>query len=327
MGIAGDSLTAMPCLSASRVGGKGSLYEFLESQMQKVIVGNVGSWRRGSFVIESGDALRIRTVSSGAVNSAVETKDRFASTVAAQKYVRALDGTAMHRREERCIRKALAGLGAGARVLDIPSGTSRLLPLLREMRFQVVEADSSPHMIEQGRHYAERRGLRNGTEFRVEDALATRFADDTFDALLCNRLFHHFREAEVRRRCLRELRRICRGPLIVSFFCSFSFDAVSFRLRHWLRRKVAMDRIPIPLRTFVADAAAARLRVTRIRMVCPGISRQWYARLERTEDGQDGSSVLESPRVADSSPGPGTRAGDNRPEAWRWLRGPAGQVE
>ncbi len=295
--------------------------------MQETMMGNVGPKRMGPFVIESGDALRIRTVSPWGVNSAIETKDRFGSEAAARKYASALEGTATHRREERCVRKALAGLRAGARLLDVPSGTSRLLPLLREMRFQVVEADSSPHMIEQGRHYAQRRGLCNGTEFRVEDALATRFADDTFDAVLCNRLFHHFREAEVRRRCLRELRRICRGPLIVSFFCNFSFDAVSFHLRHWLRRKAATDRIPIPLRTFVGDAAAARLKVTRMMMVRPGLSRQWYARLERMEDCQDGSSAFESPRAPDSSSGPGTRTGGSRPGVWRWLHGPAEQVQ
>ena len=253
----------------------------------------------GSFVIESGGALRIRTESPWAVNSAIETEDRFDTEAAARKYARALEGTATHRREERCVRKALAGLRAGARLLDIPSGTSRLLPLLSEMGFQVVEADSSPHMIEQGRHYAQRRGLCDGTEFRVEDALATRFADDTFDAVLCNRLFHHFREAEVRRRCLRELSRVCRGPLIVSFFCNLSLDAVSFHLRNRLRRKAATDRIPIPLRMFVVDAAAARLKVARMMMVRPGISRHWYARLERTEDRQDDSSAFESPRAAE----------------------------
>lgn len=258
--------------------------------MQRTMIGSVGSQRMGSFVIESGGALRIRTGSPWGVNSAIETKDRFGTEAAARKYARALEGTATHHREERCVRKALAGLRAGARLLDIPSGTGRLLPLLMEMGFQVVEADSSPHMIEQGRHYAQRRGLCDGTEFRVEDALATRFADDTFDAVLCNRLFHHFREAEVRRRCLRELRRVCRGPLIVSFFCNFSFDAVSFHLRNRLRRKAATDRIPIPLRTFVVDAAAARLKVARMMMVRPGISKQWYARLERTEDCQDGGA-------------------------------------
>jgi len=243
-------------------------------------------------VSKSPDVSRIQTVPLPGGNSAIETKDRFGSEAAAQKYARALEGTATHRREECCIRKALAGLGAGARVLDLPCGTGRLLPLLREMGFQVVEADSSPHMIEQGRRYAERRGLSDGTEFRVEDALATRFADDAFDAVLCNRLFHHFREAQVRRRCLRELRRICRGPLIVSFFCNLSLGSVSFHLRHWLGRQVPTDRIPIPYRMFVADAAAARLKVVRRMMARPGISKQWYAVLERMEDCRDGRNAL-----------------------------------
>jgi SAM-dependent methyltransferase len=260
--------------------------------MQEPIQGNIGSDQRGSSVIQSGDVFPIRAGSPPGANSAIETKDRFGSEAAARKYAGALGGTATHRREERCIRKALAGLGAGARVLDIPCGTGRLLPLLREMGFQVVEADSSLHMIEQGRRYAEGQGLSDGTEFRVEDALATRFADDAFDAVLCNRLFHHFREAEVRRRCLRELSRICRGPLIVSFFCNLSLGAVSFHLRHWLGRQAATDRIPIPYRAFVADAAAARLNVVRLMMARPGISKQWYAVLERRADGRNGGRTF-----------------------------------
>ncbi|HNY80757.1 MAG TPA: class I SAM-dependent methyltransferase [Sedimentisphaerales bacterium] len=267
--------------------------------MHKAIVGDVGSEIMDSWVNTSADALRIGIIPPQGMNSAIETRDRFGSEAAAQKYARALEGTATHRREERCIRTALAGLGAGSRVLDIPSGTSRLLPLLRGMGFQVVEADSSRHMIEQGRRYAEDRGLSEGTEFRVEDALATHFADDAFDAVLCNRLFHHFREPEVRRRCLRELSRICRGPLIVSFFCNLSVDAVSFHLRNWLRRKVVTDRIPIARSAFIADVVAARLRVVRMMMARPGISRQWYAVLERAEDCTDNGSSFERPRVAE----------------------------
>lgn len=267
--------------------------------MQDASMGNIGSERKGSSAIPPGDASRIRTVSPPGANSAIETKDRFDSEAAAQKYAGALEGTATHRREERCIRKALAGLGAGARVLDIPCGTGRLLPLLKEMGLQVVEADSSPHMIEQGRQYAEGRGLSDGTEFRVEDALATHFADDAFDAVLCNRLFHHFREADVRRRCLCELSRICRGPLLVSFFCNLSLDAVSFHLRHWVRRQAATDRIPIPYRTFVADVAAARLQVVRRMMARPGISKQWYVVLERREDCRNGRRALGNRHAAE----------------------------
>lgn len=267
--------------------------------MHEAIIGNVGSEIMDLCVNTSGDALRIGIISPQGMNSAIETRDRFSSEAAARKYARALEGTATHRREERCIRTALAGLGVGARVLDIPSGTSRLLPLLRGMGFQVVEADSSPHMIEQGRRYAEDRGLSEETEFRVEDALATRFADDTFDAVLCNRLFHHFREPDVRRRCLHELSRICRGPLIVSFFCNLSADAAYLHLRNGLRRKTATDRIPIARSAFIADAAAARLKVVRMMMAHPGISRQWHAVLERTEDCTDNGSSFEKPRVAE----------------------------
>jgi 2-polyprenyl-3-methyl-5-hydroxy-6-metoxy-1,4-benzoquinol methylase len=256
--------------------------ESMEFQVQ-----NVETQGMGSPVIGSRDVIHVESMSSQGTNSAIRARNRFGSQAAAQKYAGALRETATHRREERCIRKALAGLRAGARVLDIPSGTSRLLPLLREMGFRVVEADSSPHMIEEGRRYAEDRGLSDGTEFRVEDALATRFADDAFDAVLCNRLFHHFEEPEVRERCLRELSRICRGPLVVSFFCNLSLDAVSSYLRDSWRRKTATDRIPISRGEFVAAATAAGLKAVRMMMARPGISRQWYVVLERRGDDHD----------------------------------------
>lgn len=236
-----------------------------------------------------------RTVSAQAVDSAAEAKARFGTKASAAKYAKALGGTATHRREERCIRRALTSLPTGARVLDMPSGTGRLLPLLKGMGFEVVEADSSPHMIEQARLYAENRGLSEGTEFRVEDALATSFPDDAFDAVLCNRLFHHFREAEIRQRCLKELRRICRGPLVVSFFCNLSLGSISFHLRNRVRGKVPKDRIPIPRGAFVADATAAGLKVVRMMMARPGIAKQWYAVLERAEDRRAANGTAMTP--------------------------------
>jgi len=151
------------------------------------------------------------------------------------------------------------------------------------MGFRVTEADSSPHMVELARAHAEAQGLGQGTEFRVADAFATGFPDGAFDAILSNRLFHHFSEAAVRRRCLSELSRICRGPIVVSFFCTASLDAVMFRFRHWLSRRTPSDRIPIPLDRFGADARACGLRVVRILPTRGGVSKQWYGVLERAE--------------------------------------------
>ncbi len=220
-------------------------------------------------------------VLSEEIDTAEQTRKRFSTEASAQKYARSLGGTATHRREVVCIRAALSGLAAGSRVLDLPSGTGRLLPLLVEMGFRVTEADSSRHMIEQARKSAEAHGIADGTEFRVEDAFETGFEDNAFEAVLCNRLFHHFREVKVRRRCLRELGRICRGPIVVSFFCESSLGAIVFRLRNWLRRRPPADRIPIPRRQFVADVEAAGLRVVRTMAARRWISKQWYAVLER----------------------------------------------
>ncbi len=182
-----------------------------------------------------------------------------------------------------CVRWMLGALPPGSKVLDLPSGTGRLLPLLVEMGFRVTEADSSAHMLEHARDYARTRGIAHGVEFRVEDAFLTSFRDDAFDAILCNRLFHHFREPEVRRRCLRELGRICQGPIVVSFFCDCCFGALMFRLRSWMRRRTPTDRIPIPRTQFIADAEAAGLRVVQTMAARRWIAKQWYAVLERTQ--------------------------------------------
>jgi len=207
---------------------------------------------------------------------------RFNSEVSARKYARSLHGTATHRREMLCVRRMLGGLPPGSKVLDLPSGTGRLLPLLVEMGFPVTEADSSVHMLEKAQDYARTRGIAQGVEFRVEDAFLTSFKDAAFDAILCNRLFHHFREPEVRRRCLRELGRICRGPIVVSFFCDCSLGAWMFRLRNWIRHRTPTDRIPIPRTQFIADAEATGLRVVQTLATRRWISKQWYAVLERT---------------------------------------------
>ncbi len=134
---------------------------------------------------------------------------RFDSRSKAAEYGRSLSGTATHRREERCVRRALGVLPPGARVLDLPCGTGRLVPLLLTMGFRVTAADRSQHMLAAARKAQAGVARRPaGLEFEFADVLDTGFPDDAFDGVLCNRLIHHFREAEARRAALRELRRI-----------------------------------------------------------------------------------------------------------------------
>jgi ubiquinone/menaquinone biosynthesis C-methylase UbiE len=215
-------------------------------------------------------------------SSVEETISRFGTPEAASKYSMALDGTSTHRREMSCILSALEGLPSGASVLDIPCGTGRLLKELTEHGYKVTEADSSPHMIK----LAQSRALKEKIDlpeeaFIVADILKTNFQDKAFDAVVSNRLFHHFPEPEVRRCALKELGRIARGRIIVSFFSTRSVDAIIFRMRRLLKHNPAMDRIPISPKVFELDVQTAGFRVSRFIAKRPGISMQCYAVIER----------------------------------------------
>jgi hypothetical protein len=82
---------------------------------------------------------------------------------------------------------------------------------------------------------------------------------------------------------LKELRRICRGPIVVTFLNSFALD----RLTSWLKAKVKgrkrESQLPIPFDTFAADIEAAGLKIDRKLAAHWGISSRWFLVLSRRE--------------------------------------------
>jgi SAM-dependent methyltransferase len=222
------------------------------------------------------------------VDSHQSTRLRFGSAPAADRYPSRFRPTAKDRRESRAILAAMAGIPRGAKVLDLPCGSGRLTPLLVSRGFWVTGADSSPHMVaraqEAWRNWrAEHAETADEVSFEVRDVMDTRYADGAFDAVVCHRLFHHFREPGIREQALRELRRISRGPLVVSFFNSFALDALRFQLKHSLRRTEPTDRIPIPFKRFTAEARGAGLLIERTVPVWFGISPLWCVVFRRAE--------------------------------------------
>jgi len=233
-------------------------------------------------------------------------RGRFDTEASAHKYAKAQAGTATDRRERRRITQALASVPEGALVLDLPCGAGRLLPFLVDSGYRVVAADVSAHMVEQARKYVAAHALPlTPGDFHVTDVLETGFADDCFDAVVCNRLFHHFSDPAVRRQALRELGRICTGPIVVSFFRDVAYDALTHYLKHRLFRQHAVDRIPISLRTFREDIVAAGLDLQAAMGTRPLISKQWYVLLGRAapsspwrRPGETPSAIGEEPAQA-----------------------------
>jgi SAM-dependent methyltransferase len=232
------------------------------------------------MTVQSGSKPQPIHGESGA--SADATTQRFSTPHAADKYAGALGGTATHRREMRCILSALCNVPRGAKVLDLPCGTGRLVPELTRRGFMMTAADVSEHMVSHARAFLEQQGIHLADDrLLVASVFETGLPDDAFDATVCNRLLHHFYEPATRRNALAELRRITRGPIVASFFTIRSLDGVKFHARDRLRSRRATDRVPILPRVLEADARAAGLRVERWLATRPMISKQCYAAMVR----------------------------------------------
>lgn len=213
-------------------------------------------------------------------------RERFNDAAVARTYVRkknALDSS-KNRREMDCIVRALDGVAAGSRVLDLPCGSGRLEGMLLARGYQVVAADYSLPMIEAAKAYYREQSLDADAAARLtfeqQDVLATTFDDDSFDVVICNRLLHHYPQADTRRAVLAELRRICRGKLVVSYYDRFAFSAMRYFLRKRLRGVKPVDRVPVPSSTFRADYTSAGFRLLRTLPVRYGISAQTYLLLQ-----------------------------------------------
>lgn len=214
--------------------------------------------------------------------------ERFGLQSMADKYPSEYSDRWRDRREKKCILECLKSIPCGARVLDLPCGTGRLTRILVEHGYQVTAADVSEAMLHRARdHYRsyreQGRGATSIVEFALSDILDTKFDDDAFDGVTCIRLFHHFAEAETRRKAFQELRRICRGPIVVSFLNSFALDPIASRFKAWVRGKRQVSQLPISFTTFAADIEAAGLKIDKRIAAHWGVSSRWFLVLSHRE--------------------------------------------
>ena len=125
--------------------------------------------------------------------------------------------------ELRCITKALTDVPQGTSVLLWPCGCSRLLPLLKNLGYNVTSADSLPDAVNRIRLFGGLLGtncIDDKDYFKVVDIFQTNFDDNYFGAAVVNQIFTCLSVTQIRQMILRELRRICAGPIIVSLFCN-----------------------------------------------------------------------------------------------------------
>ena len=156
--------------------------------------------------------------------------------------------------------------------IDIPCGSGRLSNALSEFgKHNYLGIDLSEDMLSEAQRTHPELKYLLGNVFEIPAN------SNTADIVLCMRLLHHFDLPEKRIQILRELARVSKKWVAVSFYRNECFRNISKRLRG---RPVAGK--PIAVKTFFAEAAEVEL--VKRKIVCGWLtgSAQTLVLLEKT---------------------------------------------
>lgn len=186
---------------------------------------------------------------------------RFATRAQAERYrdrYKTGRRARMDRLEHTALRALLDGIGRLSVALDLPSGVGRFSPVLAEVADRVILADSSAAMLEVAREDA----LHPNLEYLQTDALDVRLPDRSVDLVFCHRLLNHIPSAPARARVLREVARVTRRYVVLSYYAPSFRGRLRMAIRRVLGTAQPHER-PTTMREFVDAMSAAKLRLWR----------------------------------------------------------------
>lgn len=164
------------------------------------------------------------------------------------------------RLERELVRRHVADVPVGGRVVDAPAGNGRVTAELLRDDLEVIALDYDRSML----RAMDRRGFTHPRLFRAQaDITALPLADDSVDLFLNFRLMHHIADAALQRRMYGEIARVLRGVLITTFWTTHCLRHVRKRL---LGKKVRGHPVsPEHFRGVCADAGLVVVRIVSTR--------------------------------------------------------------
>lgn len=128
------------------------------------------------------------------------------------------------KRERALLHRYFAQIGAVDTILDLPCGHGRLSDFLRSRCQQLIESDWSFTMVSlnQKDHGAEPASGQPTRHYVRSTALEIPLPDRSVDVVVSFRLSHHLETQELRERHLRELFRVAKKHVIVTWFSATS---------------------------------------------------------------------------------------------------------
>ena len=164
-----------------------------------------------------------RTTQSEAYQAAYERLER--AVAYNRKYRAEWLKRSSTRREFQLLRRLTGRVGHSRIILDLPCGGGRLTPAFADSADLVIEADIAIGQLLYGRAES---AVATPRVWMTASAFHIPLADASVDGTICVRLSHHLPTAAERERLLRELLRVSRRFVIVTFF---DHDSLKNRLR------------------------------------------------------------------------------------------------
>lgn len=167
------------------------------------------------------------------------------------KYDREWHKRVCTRREYKVITKCFSIAGPQDLILDMPSGAGRLFKAFQPYGQRFVEMDLSAEMLKFARqNLAEYSpGLSTGSAFALP------LKDRSVDAAFSARLFHHVPDQKERHQYIRELCRVSRGWVVMTFFHTWSLKNILRMIRRPFNKKKAKVTMTVAELREVAGSA------------------------------------------------------------------------
>ena len=130
---------------------------------------------------------------------------------------RGIDQRIVNRRELKIMQKIFASIQEDTiSILDVPCGYGRFSELLLKRSLNLTSADISLPMVLTAREYSPR--SHSNHQFLVGDIKHLPLKDNSFDCIVTIRLFQHIVHSSSRFEILKELHRVTKKFVILSFY-------------------------------------------------------------------------------------------------------------
>ena len=145
--------------------------------------------------------------------------------------------------------------GDGCQVVDIPCGSGRFLKIFSRAK-RLTMVDLSPAMLQVAKETAEATESFQQIQFIQADITSIPLPDESADVCFSMRLFHHLPDDETRLSVLRELARVSKKYIALSFY---NKDCIRYYMRKLFRKKIRGKYISFSQLVALAENAGLKL--------------------------------------------------------------------